>query len=301
MKRFILVAACALVALCACTKPEKNESTLPVAKYKDYHASYTLKGPNFDGPIKSGKVPQTIDLTSGGKFVLGFRDNDAAKPDAPLIYKSGIYSVIESKAVSAGLMFIFPMYGDLTIKSNSGNNWEVEYTTASGETFDGTAILTGEQISGELAEDVCRSWKPYQIIVSASGEDMTAIVGKIFNNDISEICSYLKEKGVDINPADYAQYTLESIDFTESGMMVINFKDFAIAPFVGNFNLKESNDENLAYNFNLSWEDNPVIPVSGVGSVTVSGSQLTLYTESDAVISGKTYHISASILCNEIK
>ena len=83
--------------------------------------------------------------------------------------------------------------------------------------------------------------------------------------------------------------------------MVINFKDFAIAPFVGNFNLKESQDENLAYNFNLSWEDNPVIPVSGVGSVTVKESKMTLFTESDAVIGDNTYHVSVSIFCDEIK
>ena len=193
------------------------------------------------------------------------------------------------------------MYGDLTIKSGSGSDWVVAYTTADGASFEGAAILNGEQVSGELAEEVCRSWKPYQFIVSASGDDITAIVGKIFNNDINEICSYLKEKGVNINPADYAQYTLESIDFTESGLMVINFKDFAIAPFVGNFNLKESQDENLAYNFNLSWEDNPVIPVSGVVSVTVKESKMTLFTESDAVIGDNTYQVSVSIFCDEIK
>ena len=192
MKRFILVAACALVALCACTKPDKKESNLPEPKNKDYHASFTLKGSEFAAPIKKGKVPETIEITSGGKFLLGFRDNDAAEPDAPLIFKSGIYSVIESKAISAGLMFIFPMYGDLTIKSGSGSDWVVAYTTADGASFEGAAILNGEQVSGDLAEEVCRSWKPYQFIVSAAGDDITAIVGKIFNNDINEICSYLK-------------------------------------------------------------------------------------------------------------
>ena len=106
---------------------------------------------------------------------------------------------------------------------------------------------------------------------------------------------------MNINAADYEKYSLESIDYTENGMLFINFKDFAIAPFVGDFSLQESKDDNLLYDFSLSWDDNPVIPVTGVGSVTVIDSQMTLYTESDAVVSGKTYHISVSILCDEIK
>ena len=304
MKRIFIIALCALFAVAGCTKPEKgSDSKMPLPKNKAYHASFTLNDTKFDRPIKKGDIPKTIELTSGGKFLLGFLDTDAIEPEkAPLAYKSGIYKVLESKAISAGLIFEFPKYGTLTVKEGSGNNWTLEYTTAEGEAYEGAALLSGDVVTGELAESICRSWKPRDFIVSASGGNIkNAIVGKKFSADLYEIINYLRDNGVNINAADYEKYSLESIDYTENGMLFINFKDFAIAPFVGDFSLDESKDDNLHYDFSLSWEDNPVIPVTGVGSVTVIDSQMTLYTESDAVVSGKTYHISVSILCDEIK
>ena len=107
MKRFFIIALCALFAVAGCTKPEKgSDSKMPLPKNKAYHASFTLNDTKFDRPIKSGDIPKTIELTSGGKFLLGFLDTDAIEPEkAPLAYKSGIYKVLESKAISAGLIF----------------------------------------------------------------------------------------------------------------------------------------------------------------------------------------------------
>lgn len=303
MKKFLVIASCLLIALTACTKPEKQESKLPTPTKKEYHASITLSGSKFDRPLKNGDVPKTIELSSGGKFLLGFYDTDAVKPEtSPLVYKSGKYTVATAKAIGAGMQFIFPMYGTLTVKGASGNDMEVEYTTQGGESYDGDAVLTNDEVSGALADEICRSWKPTDIIVSASGGNLeNAIVGKKFSADIHEIIDYLKSKGMNINAEAFEKYALESFDFTESGLMFINFKDFAIAPFVGNFSLNESQDDNLAYDFSLSWEDQPVIPVKGDGSVTVNGDQLILFTESDVTVQSATYHITITILCSEIK
>ena len=305
MKRFILLAACALFAVVSCSKPDQGDgSKLPEPESKSYHASFTLNDTKLERPIKNGDIPKTIDITSGGLFLLGYLDTDAIKPEtAPLKYKSGKYGIVQVKTPSADLKFTFGMYGSLTIKKDNGNGkWLIEYTEADGTSHEGIATLNDEEVSGALADNLCRSWKPTSIIVSASGGDLTdAIVGKKFSADINEIIAYLKEKGVDINPSNYAQYQLQSIDYAENGLIIINFKDFAIAPFVGNFSLNESQDNNIAYNFELSWEDNPVIPVSGVGSVNVNGSQMTLYTESDAVIQGQTYYVSVTIISDEIK
>ena len=303
MKRIILLAACAIFAFASCTKPAKDSETkLPEPKSKSYHASFTLTDTNFDRPIKAGSIPKTIDLTSGGKFLLGFLDTDAIEPEkAPYKFKSGKYEVLELKAPSADLKFTFAMYGSLIVKQDNGGSWLVEYIEPDGSSHEGAAVLSNDEVSGTLADNICRSWKPKSFIVSASGGDLTsAIVGKKFSADINEVVAYLKEKGIKID-VNYTNYNLESIDFTENGMFLINFKDFAIAPFVGNFSLNESQDDNIAYNFDLAWEDNPVIPVSGNGSVHVDETQLTLYTESDTVISGKEYHISVSIFCDEIK
>ena len=302
MKRLIFAFAIVALALVSCNKFKKTETRMELPENKDFHASYVLTDQSFSTPVSSGEIPKTIDLTSGGKFLLGFIDTDASDPaTAPLKYVSGEYQILSSKAPSANLIYFFPMYGTLTIKEGTGNNWIIDYTSAKGNSYNGAATLSNEVVSGSLANEICRSWKPTTIIVSASGGDMTAIVGKKFSADLDEIFAYLKEKGVKFNTGDYAQYQLESIDYTETGLFIVNFKDFAISPFVGNFSLQELSDENLEYNFNLSWVDNPVIPVSGKGAVTVTGNEMSLFTESDVVISNKTYHISATIISTEIK
>lgn len=300
MKRIYLLAAVVLVAFAACTKP--NEAKLETPKYKAYNVSLTLTDPAFAAGIEDGSIPKTIDISSGGKFLLGFRDNDAANPDTdPLYYVSGEYTVITSKVPSAGIQYNFPKYGVLEMKEGSGNNWSIGYVPPRGTSVAGNAILTNEKVSGQLSNKLCRSWRPTKIIITADGGNLSeAIAGKEFSTDLSEIFTFLKSKGIDIDPGKYAQYTLLSIDFTESGMLFINFKDFAISPFVGNFSLNESQDQNMSYDFNLSWVDNPVIPISGLGSVNISGKQLTLYTDSQATVKGKTYHIISSIICQEI-
>ena len=303
MKRFVAIASCILIALAGCTKPQQQDnSTLDTPVNKSYHASLTLTDQSFEASQKAGIVPRTISLTSGGKFLLGFYDTEAANPEtARLKYKSGIYSVTSSKAPSAGLVFNFPMFGDLIINKGSGSNWDISYIPPAGTTYNGSALLDTDNLSGFTADNLCRSWRPTELIVSASGDGMAAIVGKKFSNDINEIITYLNSKGMKLNPDDYSQYTLESIDYTENGLLLINFKDFAISPFVGNFTLKDSNDDNVAYNFNLAWEDNLMIPVSGLGSVTVTDNQMTLYTESDATLREKKYHIAVSIISTAIK
>lgn len=302
MKHFTLIAACALVALAACTKPN-NTSKLEEPKFKAYSMSLTLTDPAFKAGIEDGSIPKTIDISSGGKFLLGFRDNDAAAPEtAPLKYVSGLYTVTTSKVPSADVQYNFPKYGVLEMKDGSGNNWTIGYRPPVGTSVTGNAIVTNEEVTSELGNSVCRSWKPTKIIITAEGGNLTeTIAGKAFSADLSEIFTFLKSKGINIDPGEYEQYTLASIDFTESGMLFINFQDFAISPFVGNFSLDESKDQNMYYNFDLSWVDNPVIPIEGTGSVNISGKQLTLYTDSNATVKGKTYHIISSIICQEIE
>lgn len=306
MKRLFSLFALAAIALVSCNKPDSNKTELITPQNKEFHASFTLTDKSFEAPVKEGKVPKTIDLTSGGKFLLGFRDNDAINPDkAPLVYVSGKYQVKnlrDTKAPGADLVYFFPMYGSLTIQEGDGGTWNISYTGPDGQSYGGAAALSDEVVSGSLADQMCRSWKPTSLIVSASGGDITtAVVGKVFSADLNEIFAYLQEKGLKINTGDYDKYQLESIDYTESGLFIINFKDFAIAPFVGNFKLDELKEENLSYNFNLSWVDNPVIPVSGTGEIAVNGDTMSLYTESDVTFNSKTYHIAVTIISTEIK
>lgn len=300
MKRIILTLACAIAALASCTKPNDTPANMDAPANKEFHANITLDAADFAEPLLTADAPKTVTLTSGGKFLLGFYDTEAAVPaSAPLVYKSGKFVV--TKAPSAGMVFSFAMYGSLSIKEIAGNNWQVEYTGPKGGKYSGKAIAIADKFTSSLANDLCRSWKPTSMIVTVSGDDLGTPVGKTFGSDIQEILAFMLSKGVMVDVDKYEKYQLQSIDYTEDGQLFINFKDFAIAPFAGHFDLYESSDENIAYNFDLNWEDTKVIPISGKGGVKVNNSVMTLNTESDITVKGKNYHILLTIIADEIK
>jgi len=304
MKRFFITVACVVAALASCTKPENNTNVeMDDPANKVYHASFTLDKADFAEALKSADAPKTINLTSGGKFLLGFYDVNATDPEnAPLVYKSGVYTVTPATRVpSANLIYSFAMYGSLTVKEGSGNNWIVEYTGPRGGKYNGKAITTADKLTGTLAENLCRSWKPTSMVVKVSGGNLTQPVGKTFGSDIKEILDFMVSKGINVDADKYSKYQLQSIDYTEDNLLLINFKDFAIAPFAGHFDLDETKDENIAYNFDLNWEDTKVIPISGKGGVNVTDEVMTLKTESDVTVKGKDYHVSLTIVANEVK
>ena len=300
MKRLVLFIACAIAALASCTKPNNTTKELEPAIGKDYHATIKLDATDFTLPLHSGEVPETITVTSGGKYMLGFYDIAVEAPtEAPRVYKSGEYTV--TKAPSAGMIFNFAMYGRLCIKEIADRNWNVEYTGPRGNVYSGRAISIPDKFTSSFANDLCRSWKPTSMIVNVSGDGLDQPVGKTFGADIKEVLDFLVSKGVRVDADKYAKYQLQSIDYTEDGLLMINFKDFAIAPFAGHFDLDETKDENIAYNFDLNWEDTKVIPISGKGGVKITNDVMTLNTESDVTVKGKNYHIALTIIAKEIK
>ena len=300
MKRLILTLACAIAALASCTKPNDTPKAMDAPANKEFHANISLDAADFAEPLMTADAPKTITVTSGGKFMLGFYDKEAETPaSSPLIYKSGEYTV--TKAPSAGMVFNFAMFGSLCIKELEGNNWKVEYTGPKGGKYSGKAIAIADKFTSAFATDLCRSWKPKSMVVTVSGGDLANPVGKTFGADIKEILDFMVSKGVKVDAEKYAKYQLQSIDYTEDGQLLVNFKDFAIAPFAGHFDLDETKDENIAYNFDLNWEDTKVIPISGKGGVKVTNSVMTLNTESDITVKGKNYHVILTIIADEIK
>ena len=300
MKRLILTLACAIAALASCTKPNDTPKEMDAPANKEFHATITLDATDFAEPLLTAETPKTITVTSGGKFLLGFYDPTATTPEsAPLVYKSGEYTI--TKAPSAGMVFTFAKYGSLCLKELVGNNWKVEYTGPKGGKYNGKAISILDKFTSTFANNLCRSWKPTSMIVNVSGGNLTSPVGKTFSADIQEVLAFLVSKGVSVDADKYSKYQLQSIDYTEDGQLFINFKDFAISPFAGHFDLDETKDENISYNFDLNWEDTKVIPISGKGGVKVSNGVMTLNTESDVTVKSKDYHVVLTIIAEEIK
>ena len=296
MKKLFALAAVAALLLSSCDKPEqKTEMTLPV--YKSHHASLTLKRDKFAAEMDRGEIPSTIDLTSAGHFVLGLKRPD----DGKLTFKAGDFTIQEAKA--GPVTYVFGGYGSLTVKDTDAKSWEITYTTASGTSYETAATVAEDVVTGTMADDLCRTWKPVSITASAKGGDLPASVGgakEFKGGDLEAIADYLVECGIKVDVSQLLKYNLTDVTFMESGKVFFNFKDSSIEPFVGTFSLKDSSKGNLSYDFSVSWASNPVIPVSGEGTVGVKDGKMSLATESVVTVNSKDYTVTLVFVCEEV-
>lgn len=299
MKKIFTVVACAAVLLTACTKPEQTTETLPAPAHKNHHASLTFSREEFANEIDNGILPITLDLTSDGHFVM-CKVNPA---DGKQRFVVGEYTFTEVK--SRTIRYDLGVEGKLEVLDPEANRWKVKFTTGSGASYDVSASLVKDRITGAFADDLCRSWRPVTLIVSAKGGDLPASVGvaKTFKvgGDLKAIANYLHESGVQVTVEQVAKFNIKNILFTEAGKVYFNFKDSSLQPYSGTYNINAGKEENFSYNFDISYQDNPVIPVKGDGTITFTKKQMSLYTEADVTVSGKVYRVSLTIVCEEDK
>lgn len=298
MKKILFAVALAALMFTACNKeqvPETdNTSKMALPENKEFHASLVLKGE----PVKINENRlETIDLTSGREFVLGL-----VKPSNEKFFVSGTYTVDITKARTE--TYHLGEYGTLVITDRSGNDWPIVFTNADGEVFEAVATPEGDVVSGDLADKLCRNWKPAALTLSAETEGEIPVGHEFKSADINEVIDFLRDNNVNIDVEsveNLEDYNLESISFSESGKIFFNFKNYSLSPFVGTFTLSEGKQENLAYDFSLSYDEIEIIPIKGSGTVTVNDGKLVLYTESDVTANGKTYRVTLTIYCNELK
>ena len=295
MKKILTLVAFAALLMTACNKQPQNNNDLSEPVNKVNHASLTV--PAATAGVAEGKVPFSIELTSGGEFVLGFK-----VPGESDSYVSGKYTYTPTKAAPG--TYDFGKYGKLVITNTDGTSWPIEYKAPEGTTYPATATAAPDTFTGTMANDLCRIWVPKKIIVTATGEGLSADAAKgitLNSADIKEIAAKLNSFGIKIDATKYEQFSIQSISYTESGKLLFNFKDYAIAPLVGNFKITEGKEENLDYDFTVSYLDNPVFAAKGNGTVTVANNMMTLYTKSVVTYNSKNYNVTATVSCEEQK
>lgn len=262
-----------------------------------FHGSYVLDGDDFSESVAQGVVPSTVEITSGGRYVLGFVD-PGAETGSPLVYVTGYYSMGGISSDGTEAVFEFDGYGSIRLRDGKGTVEVLDYVTYLGDIVEGTATTLPDVVYGTLAESIFGSWKPTSLIISVSGGDNEPVMGRIFSPDLKDLFVFLKGYGVEVDEAEYSKYALSVLDFTESGLFVISFENGDTQPFVGDYSLHEERELNIDYDFSKCWDNNPLVPLSGSGFVTVGAGMLSFYTETDVDVRGTGYHVSVSILCS---
>ena len=297
MKKFFAIAACAACLLAACDKLEQEKDSLPQPDYKPYHGNIFIPG----GNEVSGDLPDEIELTSDGIAII-IRKNPK---EGRKRYRTVRYRVNKKDDGSIEID-LGDDDGKIVVKDHGSDNPEIIFTDPENKEHKaGGKIGGGDVITGPFADNLCRSWKPSSVIVSAKGGELPASLGvaKTFDvgGDLKAVAEHLKTNGIDVDVALISQFDIDRIIFTETGKIIYIFKSSALEPYVGSYTLKDAKEDNFTYDFSMAWSENPVIPVKGGGTITITAGTMSVYTLVEITVDGVTYQVSLTIVSKEDK
>ena len=217
--KFLLVAACAALALVSCTKENgKQEVKFAAPEYSNKAVKVKINDSSTSIDL-NGKSVSDIEFTESGYAVIA---TTAVKADddvivvAPYTYENGEY-VIEG-------------FGKVKIE-----NGKIIVTTASGTVTVNVTITNTETPSeGSQEWNLCRAWTVADFKIAVKGGTLGSNgVGKLFTNPtMAAVKAFLVENKVNIpSDVEIENYDIVDVNFTKQNTFFINFKK--ADPFVG--------------------------------------------------------------------
>ena len=292
MKKFFsLLALCCIgmMFLASCEK-EKKQDKLPVPQYKELHAKISFDTPELAKYIEGERLPSFIEITSSGCYIANIKRNGKA---------SFVIDKFTVETRSTATFRLNALGATLRVEYDAaGNPTKAAYSSLSGDfNIDVAVSGSGDKIKGTVADDLCRNWKVKNTYISAEGEGLSSGLAttKLFSGaDFREMAAYFAENGVNVNPSEFEGYRLERVIFTETGSFVFDFaKD---DPYIGAFEV--GTNDSFNYNFRVNHKDNPVVGISGNGTVVREEKTLTLNLNTNVTYSGKNYKVQITLEMN---
>lgn len=292
MKKFFsLLALCCigLMFLASCEK-EKKQDKLPVPQYKELHARIAFDSPEFAKHIEEERLPSSIEVTSSGYYIAQIKKNGK---------KAFVIDKFTVETRSTAVFRLNSLGATLQVEYDSeGNPTKAVYSSLAGDfNIDVAVSGSGDKIKGSVADDLCRNWKVKNTYISAEGEGLSSGLAttKVFSGaDFREMAAYFADNGIKVDPSDFEGYRLDRVIFTETGSFLFDFANED--PYLGVFEVG-ANDA-FSYNFRTNHKENPIVGISGNGTVVREGSTLTLNMFSNVTYDGKKYKAQLTLEMN---
>lgn len=146
------------------------------------------------------------------------------------------------------------VWGTVTITPTEGGKYTVTIDPADAEPIVAEAVKAQPVASGETTDNLCRTWKPYEVRIEVLRPGATSWIGKKATPDFEDVKKKVEEEGCKVDDDFGNGYELERISFDNAGGFTIAFnrlKNPDAKPYVGAWSWRDQAAGTLHY----QWAD----------------------------------------------
>lgn len=210
MKKLLLFAAAALVAMVSCSKSD-SDSSFSTPKYKDEAVKYQIN-------VTSTCPVMSVEFTSSGKYVVGLWKSLAKGTPVAVEYITGNFT-------KDGDVYKLEGFGTVTIGAAGTANFTISVDGGNTYNVSATPVDTGNVPDSDLF----RTWKVKTTQVSVVISGVTA--AKTFKAcNLEDIKAFIEEQEINgkkivVDDKFDVSYSVEDITITPAGTFIINYKN----------------------------------------------------------------------------
>ena len=146
------------------------------------------------------------------------------------------------------------VWGSVTITPAGEGKYQIEIAPKDAEPIVAEATKTAPVVSGETTDNLCRTWKAYEIRIEVLRPGATSWIGKKATPDFEDVKKKVEEEGCEVDDDFGNGYELERISFDNAGGFTIGFnqaKNPDAKPYVGAWSWRDQAAGTLHY----TWAD----------------------------------------------
>ena len=270
--KIFAIAAVAVALAVSCGKDKKDTVKLGADKYYDNGSHYTAPENEagvqelwfFEDGTGLGKRPKPV-----SQSLQSLHHPRTVKVEYE--YKVFTYTVNGTKYTIIGLFD-----EQATFEYNPETNVVTIETVVEGKPQQ--IVIEGVEETPALEIDnlveICRKWKVSAIDIHVEGGDLAEggiSGGQVFRHgNLYEIAKAIKAKGVNFDAEKLIGYNITSINFGQTGTILVQFS--GQDPYVGEWNLTTK-----GFSYDLEYgEGNDILNAHAAGTLTVGGGKLKL-------------------------
>lgn len=130
------------------------------------------------------------------------------------------------------------IWGTVTITPKEGGKYQITIDRADADPIVAEATKAAPVASGEMTDNLCRTWKPFEVRIEVKKPGATSWIGKKASPDFEDVKKKVEEEGCDVDDDFGNGYELERVSFDNAGGFTISFnldKNPDAKPYVGSW------------------------------------------------------------------
>ncbi len=145
------------------------------------------------------------------------------------------------------------LWGTVTISPKGDGKYDITIAPQGEEPIQAEAVKAQPVASGETTDNLCRTWKPFEVRIEVLKPGASSWIGKKASPDFEDVKKKVEEEGCDVDDDFGNGYELERVSFDNAGGFTIGFnqaKNPDAKPYVGTWYWRDQAAGALHYKWN---------------------------------------------------